>query len=85
MCMVIIVIEYTVNIMYSCCYALTRQKLTTGTLLLGAVREMHTFDMTVSLPYNMVGVVSCNDISDPFLELMKREVVESSEQEEEVN
>ena len=53
--------------------------------MLGAVREIHTFDMTVSLPYNMVGVVSCNDISDPLVELMKKEVGDSCGQEEEVS
>ena len=49
--------------------------------MLGAVREIHTYDITVSLPYNMVGVVSLSDVSDPLLELVKREVEDGSDQE----
>ena len=59
------------------------QKLVPGTLLLGAVREIHNFDVTVSLPYNMVGVVSLSDVSDPLLEMVKREVEAGSQQEDE--
>ena len=62
-------------------YCFCTQKLTPGTLLLGAVREIHTYDITVSLPYNMVGVVSLSDVSVPLLELVKREVEDGSDQE----
>lgn len=50
-----------------------------GTLVLGAVREIHSHDMTVSLPFNMVGVVNLKDVSDPLLELVRKEVEEEED------
>lgn len=44
-----------------------------GSLLLGAVQEIHLLEVLVSLPYNMRGSVAITDVSDVVTELVKAE------------
>ena len=41
--------------------------------MLGAVREIHQFELVVSLPYNLRGSISIGDISDAFAGLLREE------------
>ena len=45
------------------------QKLTVGTLLLCAVREVRDYTLQVSLPFNVPATVHVTDISVPFKNL----------------
>ena len=55
------------------------QHLEVGTLILGAVREIGEYDVTVSLPFNMVGSVGLGDISDPLLRTLQETLAEEKE------
>ena len=59
------------------------QKLTPGTLLLGAVLEIHEYEVIFSLPFNMRGTVAISDVSDPITQLVESEAErEDSDREE---
>ena len=49
------------------------QVLTEGMLLLGAIREIHQYNLIVSLPNNATGYVSIGNVSDPITEWAKGE------------
>ena len=57
----------TVRCQLVACYIL--QKLTVGTLLLCAVREVKDYTLLVSLPFNIPATVHITDISIPFKNL----------------
>ena len=59
------------------------QKLTPGILLLGAVLEIHEYEVIFSLPFNMRGTVAISDVSDPITQLVESEAEkEDSDREE---
>ena len=49
------------------------QKLVPGVLLLGAVLEVHEYEVLVSLPFNMRGSVAIADVSDHMTKLLQSE------------
>lgn len=44
-----------------------------GTLVLGAVREVHQFELIMSLPYNLRGCVGIGDVSDPLVAVLRED------------
>ena len=56
------------------------QHLEVGTLILGAVREIGEYDVTISLPFNMVGSVGISDISNPLLKVVQETLGEGNEE-----
>ena len=63
--------------------SLPLQKLTPGTLLLGAVLEIHEYEVIFSLPFNMRGSVAISDVSDPITQLVESEAERGESEEEE--
>ncbi len=59
------------------------QKLLPGVVILGAVLEVHEFEVIVSLPFNLRGSVAVSDISDQLSQRLATEA-ERLELEEEV-
>ena len=49
------------------------QKLVPGVLLLGAVLEVHEYEVLVSLPFNMRGSVAIADVSDHMTKVLQSE------------
>ena len=49
------------------------QKLVPGVLILGAVLEIHEYEVLVSLPFNMRGSVAITDISDHMTRQLESE------------
>ena len=42
-------------------------------LILGAVLEVHMYDVVFSLPFNMIGTVAISDVSDHVTKLVESE------------
>ena len=62
-------------------FLLSAQNLKAGILLLGCVKEVRDFEVTVSLPFNMQSHLSHAGISDPISEIVAREIEMESEDE----
>lgn len=60
------------------------QKLVPGVLMLGAVLEIHEYEVLVSLPFNMRGSVAITDISDHMTKLLESEAEKLDTGDEEV-
>ena len=54
-------------------------------LLLGAVREIHQHNIIFSLPFNMFGSVSINNISDTLSSAIRKEVLKDEDDSREGN
>ena len=62
----------------------TLQKLLPGALILGAVLEVHEFEVVFSLPFNMRGSVAISDVSDLLSQKLQSEADRLELEEEEV-
>ena len=71
--------------LYHCHSAKTIQKLVPGVLLLGAVLEIHEYEVLVSLPFNMRGSVAIADVSDHMTKLLESEAEKLDTEDEEVS
>ena len=63
----------------------TLQKLVPGVLILGAVLEIHEYEVLVSLPFNMRGSVAIADVSDHMTKLVESEAERLDTEDEEVS
>ena len=72
-------------LLYHCHSAKTIQKLVPGVLLLGAVLEIHEYEVLVSLPFNMRGSVAIADVSDHMTKLLESEAEKLDTEDEEVS
>lgn len=68
-------------------HVLLLQRLVPGILVLGAVLEVHEYEVVFSLPFNMRGTVAVSDISDPVTKLVELEAqhLETSQESDEEN
>ena len=56
-----------------------------GVLLLGAVLEVHEYEILVSLPFNMRGSVAIADVTDHMSKLLQSEAEKLGAGDDEVN
>ena len=60
------------------------QRLLPGALILGAVLEVHEFEVVFSLPFNMRGSIAISDVSDLLSQKLQSEADRLELEEEEV-
>ncbi|KAJ9583610.1 hypothetical protein L9F63_022054, partial [Diploptera punctata] len=64
---------------------LTRKTLLEGMLVLGCVREINEFKLSISLPGKLIGEVSITNVSSSYTKCLKNLVQENSSEEEQVH